>query len=219
MINKFFKNTKYVLIILLGAILNEAYAINICTFMLHKHTLPNKSTQVLIIKKTDGFFGKLYVCEKNTHIWQLKKIIPILLGRNGIISASKKYEGDGYTPSGFYNLGPAFGQKNINTKMPFIKLNKDYKWIDDPLHKNYNQLIVGKTDAATFENMFIPEYFFGIVVQYNMHPIVKNKGSAIFIHIWHSPVTATSGCIAMAQSNIEWLLGWLNINQQPIILI
>jgi L,D-peptidoglycan transpeptidase YkuD (ErfK/YbiS/YcfS/YnhG family) len=217
MINKIQQNTKLVFTILMLSFLHTAHATNYCNYLNHKGSHEIKSKQVLVIKNTHKFHGVLYLCEKNHNIWGLKKIISIVLGRNGVIAAAKKREGDGYTPTGVYNLGPVFGQKNLKLHVPYIKIVKDHKWIDDANHQKYNTLIYGKTNAGSYENVFIPEYNLGVVVQYNMRPVIKNKGSAIFLHIWHNPETPTAGCIAMSYKDIYWLVNNLKMEAQIVI--
>jgi L,D-peptidoglycan transpeptidase YkuD (ErfK/YbiS/YcfS/YnhG family) len=57
-------------------------------------------------------------------------------------------------------------------------------WCDDPNNKNYNQLIKIPSKYS-YERLFRNENIYDliIVLNYNMKPVIKNKGSAIFIHI------------------------------------
>ena len=57
-------------------------------------------------------------------------------------------------------------------------------WCDDPKSKNYNKLIKLPSTFG-YEKLFKKENVYDIilVLNYNMNPIVKNKGSAIFIHV------------------------------------
>ena len=71
-------------------------------------------------------------------------------------------------------------------------------WCDDPKSKNYNRL-VKKSSKFSFEKLYRKENIYDIilVLNYNMFPIIKNKGSAIFIHIAKKNYKKTKGCIAL----------------------
>ena len=51
-----------------------------------------------------------------------------------------------------------------------------------------------------------------MVLNYNMSPIVKNKGSAIFIHISKKNYKRTQGCVAIKKSHLLKILGQLKYN-------
>ncbi len=57
-------------------------------------------------------------------------------------------------------------------------------WCNDPRSKKYNQLIKLPT-KYTYEKLFRKDNLYDLilVLNYNINPIIKNKGSAIFIHI------------------------------------
>ena len=57
-------------------------------------------------------------------------------------------------------------------------------WCDDPKSKQYNKLIKLPFDYS-HEKLYKKENIYDIilVLNYNMNPIKKNKGSAIFIHV------------------------------------
>jgi L,D-peptidoglycan transpeptidase YkuD (ErfK/YbiS/YcfS/YnhG family) len=44
------------------------------------------------------------------------------------------------------------------------------------------------------------------VLNYNIKPIIKNKGSAIFIHIAKKNYKQTFGCIGLKKKNLLFLL-------------
>ena len=44
------------------------------------------------------------------------------------------------------------------------------------------------------------------VLDYNIHPIIKNKGSAIFIHIANKFYKKTKGCIALKKGDLIKML-------------
>jgi L,D-peptidoglycan transpeptidase YkuD (ErfK/YbiS/YcfS/YnhG family) len=45
-----------------------------------------------------------------------------------------------------------------------------------------------------------------VVIDYNLNPIKKNKGSAIFIHIARKNYEPTKGCIALKKSDLLFIL-------------
>ena len=57
-------------------------------------------------------------------------------------------------------------------------------WCNDPTSKQYNKLVYFST-SYRYEKLYRKENTYDIilVLNYNMNPIVKNKGSAIFIHV------------------------------------
>ena len=71
-------------------------------------------------------------------------------------------------------------------------------WCDDPNSKSYNKLIKLPFNYK-FEKLFRKDNIYDIlfVLNYNMNPIIKNKGSAIFIHLARKNYSSTQGCIAI----------------------
>ena len=51
-----------------------------------------------------------------------------------------------------------------------------------------------------------------IVLNYNMNPTIKNKGSAIFIHIAKKNYSPTNGCIALSKIELLEILNKINSN-------
>ena len=55
------------------------------------------------------------------------------------------------------------------------------------------------------------------VVEYNMHPVVRGRGSGIFFHVQIGK--ATSGCISLRRPALIHVLRWLEPNALPQIAI
>jgi L,D-peptidoglycan transpeptidase YkuD (ErfK/YbiS/YcfS/YnhG family) len=68
------------------------------------------------------------------------------------------------------------------------------------------------------EQMYIPEYNYGFVINYNTAERVPAKGSAIFFHVWSGAGSGTAGCTAAAEENVIRTLKWLNPSKNPIII-
>ena len=144
--------------------------------------------------------------------------IKVMLGQNGLISPNNKMEGDKATPEGVYALKRAFGYAPLDIcKIQYIHLSQEDFWVDDPASASYNQLVKGRPASGTYERMRRDDvvYKFGIVIEYNTEPIVKGKGSAIFMHVWKSPGAPTLGCVAMDEENLIKIIKWLDPEQQP----
>lgn len=166
----------------------------------------------------------LVVMEKKNKHWQvISTPLQVGIGRKGFAAPNSKREGDQKSPTGFFRLGQLFCyDKVVNTRMPFIQTTSEDKWIDDPKSVDYNRYIRGGTQAKSFENLKISndEYKYCMVIEYNMHPVVKGMGSAIFLHLsaGEKP-NPSSGCVVVTQKDMEWLLNWMNPELKPSILM
>ena len=122
------------------------------------------------------------------------------LGKRGI--CRKKKEGDLITPIGQYKIKYILYRKDrikkIKTKFKKIVIKKNMGWCNDPKSKDYNKLI-NLPFNHNYEELFRKENIYDIilVLNYNMSPIKKNKGSAIFIHIAKKDYKKTQGCVAV----------------------
>ena len=72
----------------------------------------------------------------------------------------------------------------IQSKIKKIIIKKEMGWCDDPNSRNYNK-IIKLPSSYKYEKLYKKENIYDIIIvlNYNMDPIVKNKGSAIFIHV------------------------------------
>ena len=51
-----------------------------------------------------------------------------------------------------------------------------------------------------------------VVLDYNLKPVRKNKGSAIFLHIAKRKYSPTLGCVAVSKKNLKLILNNVSIN-------
>ena len=86
-------------------------------------------------------------------------------------------------------------------------------WCDDPKSKEYNKLISLPFNFK-HEKLYKREntYDIVLVLNYNMNPIKKNKGSAIFIHVTNNNYKSTEGCIAIKKNNLLKILKEIKTN-------
>mgnify|MGYP001095218074 FL=1 len=86
-------------------------------------------------------------------------------------------------------------------------------WCDDPLSKNYNKLIKIPSEY-NYEKLYKKDNVYDIilVLNYNMNPVVKNKGSAIFIHVTKANYKKTEGCVAIKKVHLLKIIKELKNN-------
>ena len=187
--------------------------------------LPDDIKQLLVVynESPEDHQAVLAAMEKTDKGWQeVIKAIPAGVGRNGFAKPGKKVEGDGKSPTGLYRLGSLFSYKKlVETNMPYFQTTKEDKWIDDPESVDYNRHVSGETKAKSYEKLKLDNdlYKYCMVIEYNTNPIVKGKGSAIFLHLSEDPPGATSGCVAITENNMEWILKWMNPELNPSIIM
>ena len=136
------------------------------------------------------------------------------IGKKGI--SYKKKEGDLITPKGQYKIKYILYRKDrvkIATKLKKRVIKKNMGWCDDPKSKQYNKL-VKLPFIFSHEKLYKKENIYDIVLvlNYNMNPIKKNKGSAIFIHIAKNNFAKTAGCVAIKKTNLIKLIKEINPN-------
>ena len=114
------------------------------------------------------------------------------IGKRGI--GLKRTEGDLITPKGKFKF---------KSKLKKIAIEKNMGWCDDPRSKKYNKLI-RLPSSYSFEKLYKKENIYDIVLvlNYNMNPVIKNKGSAIFIHISKKKYKKTEGCVAIKKIHL-----------------
>lgn len=135
------------------------------------------------------------------------------VGKFGI--TNRKKEGDLKTPAGYFKVLKCFYradkiQKPL-TKLKCIKIKKNMGWCDDPKSKQYNQLII-LPNKYKHEKLYRKDNIYDLilVLNYNTRPILKNKGSAIFIHVATKNYKKTAGCIALKKKHLIRLIEKIN---------
>ena len=142
------------------------------------------------------------------------------IGKRGI--TSRKVEGDQKTPKGVFTIKSMLYRKD---RIPKVKsqikkkiIKKNMGWCDDTESKRYNKMIKFPFNLSA-EKLWIRENIYDviIIINYNLRPIIKNKGSAIFLHIAKKNYKPTKGCIAIAKKDIILLAGKINKKTRIIV--
>ena len=78
---------------------------------------------------------------------------------------------------------------------------------DDPKSSFYNKILETK-NLDLGEKLWRKDILYDIliVIGYNDNPIIKGKGSAIFLHLASKNTITTKGCVALEKKNMIKLL-------------
>jgi L,D-peptidoglycan transpeptidase YkuD (ErfK/YbiS/YcfS/YnhG family) len=131
------------------------------------------------------------------------------LGRSGVTHL--KREGDGATPAGRLRLIFLYWRRDRLSQPPSgvrgRPLRRHDGWCEDPAHGRYNQPI-RLPSAAGHEAMWRDDRLYDIVgvLDWNMRPRVRGRGSAIFLHLCRPGYAPTAGCIALTLADLRRLL-------------
>ena len=80
-------------------------------------------------------------------------------------------------------------------------------WCDDYKSDHYNKLIQFPFKYSA-EKLYLKKNIYNIILilDFNMNPIIKKKGSAIFMHISNKKYSPTKGCVAISLKDMRLLL-------------
>jgi L,D-peptidoglycan transpeptidase YkuD (ErfK/YbiS/YcfS/YnhG family) len=146
--------------------------------------------------------------------------VPCALGRSGIVT--RKREGDGGTPSGRFALLHVYYRPDRGlpprTLLPIEPLTPTAGWCDDPASPRYNRP-VNLPFAASHETMWRDDRLYDIVVvlDCNLSPAVRGRGSAIFFHIAREDYRPTEGCVAVAPRHMRLILSTIGAGAEMVI--
>tara|TARA_B110000881_G_C18141601_1_gene301771 strand:- start:38 stop:529 length:492 start_codon:yes stop_codon:yes gene_type:complete len=162
----------------------------------------------------------MHILIKNKKLFFNNYKVKCSIGKRGI--GIKKKEGDQITPKGKFKVKYILYRKdripNLKTKLAKLVIRKDMGWCDDPRSKFYNKL-VRLPFKYNFEKLYRSDNIYDIilVLNFNLNPIRKNKGSAIFIHVARKNYKRTAGCVSVSKKDLKRIVR--KINKKTIINI
>ena len=137
------------------------------------------------------------------------------IGKSGITAYKK--EGDLATPKGTFKLGLLYYRKDRNksfeSKIKKRVIKRNMGWCHDSRSKKYNQEIYFPFKYGA-EKLYRKDKIYDIFIniKYNHFPIVKGKGSAIFLHLTNKKYKPTNGCVAILKKDFLKILSSINKN-------
>ena len=142
------------------------------------------------------------------------------IGKSGLTNFKK--EGDLATPKGLFKLGLLYYRKDriksLKCKIKKRVIKKSMGWCNDSRSKKYNREIYFPFKYSA-EKLYRRDRIYDIFinVKYNHSPIVKEKGSAIFLHLCNKKYKPTSGCVAILKKDFLKILPLINYSTKILI--
>lgn len=131
------------------------------------------------------------------------------LGRGGVVA--DKQEGDGATPFGCFPIRDVLYRADKlsvpATCFPVSPIQENDGWCDDVNDPQYNKMIE-LPYTASHEKLWREDNLYDVIVTlgYNDDPVVKGKGSAIFMHVARPDYSPTAGCVALSLPDLLQIL-------------
>ena len=190
-------------------------------------TLLGDCRQLFVVfnAKASSVVSKLQVYELGDGGWVAVDSLacPCNVGRKGIAPYGTKVEGDGKTPTGIFSITHFFSRHpSFASRLEKINVTRNTIWVDDPNDPLYNSYCEQDPAHPKKGERLIrndAQYDYAMVINYNTKERVPRKGSAIFFHVWTRPGSGTAGCVAVDEANILRLLGWIDADKHPMIII
>ena len=142
------------------------------------------------------------------------------VGKSGLTYSKK--EGDLATPKGLFKLGMLYYRKDriksLQCKIRKRIIKKNMGWCDDSESKKYNQEIHFPFKYKA-EKLYRRDKIYDIFIdiKYNRSPIIKGKGSVIFLHLSNKKYKPTQGCIALQKKDFLKILPLINKTTKILI--
>jgi L,D-peptidoglycan transpeptidase YkuD (ErfK/YbiS/YcfS/YnhG family) len=146
------------------------------------------------------------------------------VGRSGL--SANRHEGDGTTPLGTFGIGPVtYGLgPDPGLQSRFHTLRCGDWWdgdSDSPTYNRFRHVSCGErprfggNSEALWKQPVAYRYF--AVIEFNTHPVVPGRGSAMFLHA--DTGGPTNGCVSLALPQLVRTLRWLDPRLHPVIEI
>jgi L,D-peptidoglycan transpeptidase YkuD (ErfK/YbiS/YcfS/YnhG family) len=134
------------------------------------------------------------------------RVLPCSVGRGGI--GRKRAEGDGITPAGVHRIEAVLLRRDRGAgPVRGRPIGPADGWSDDPADPAYNRM-VRRPHRHGHEALRRADRQYDLiaVLDWNRDPVVRGRGSAIFLHCWRKPRHPTAGCIAFSRRDLGWVL-------------
>lgn len=139
--------------------------------------------------------------------------VPCSIGRAGV--SRFKREGDGASPAGALRILHGYYRADRLPvrpagAIPLRPLRRDDGWADEPTHPAYNRR-VRLPFGASHEELWRADGLYDVVLvlDWNVAPRARYRGSAIFFHLERLDRGPTAGCVAVDARSMRMILARL----------
>jgi len=143
------------------------------------------------------------------------------IGKSG--STYFKKEGDFATPKGLFKLGTMYYRndriESFKSSLKKKVIKRNMGWCNDPRSSKYNREVYFPYKYRA-EKLYRKDNIYDVFIniKYNQSPIIKKKGSAIFLHLCKKKYKSTEGCVAISRKDFFKILPYIN-NKTKILII
>lgn len=136
-------------------------------------------------------------------------ILHCALGSAGTVT--RKKEGDVATPVGCFRLTSLLYRAERLARPTALLSTRPVRrqdvWCDDAADRRYNRLSQGPVSAG-HEKLWRADGVYNtlIILDYNLKPRIRGRGSAIFFHLARPDYAPTAGCVAISPRDMRKLL-------------
>ena len=165
--------------------------------------------------------------------------IQVHLGRRGLAwgrglhpiqPGIQKKEGDKKSPAGLFELGSILYGYDTQAGLPhwrYRQVTDRDLWIEDPSSPLYNRhLILSPHQPFPPGELYHlmrqsdPAHALKLFIRHNAPPnALPGAGSAIFFHLCRGPLSVTTGCTSMEESDLRQLLQNFNPADEPVYVL
>jgi L,D-peptidoglycan transpeptidase YkuD (ErfK/YbiS/YcfS/YnhG family) len=98
-------------------------------------------------------------------------------------------------------------ERPLPTTLAQSLIKEQMGWCDDPAHRRYNRQ-VQLPFSGSHEQLWRADraYDLVLVLDYNIKPRVRRRGSAIFFHLTRPGSNGTEGCVAISSKHMRMIL-------------
>ena len=162
----------------------------------------------------------MHIILKKKYLYFYNYKIKCSIGKKGLTSMKK--EGDKKTPKGKFKFIMLLYRKdrnhNFHCKIKKKVIRKNMGWCDDPDSVYYNKLINFPFKYSA-EKLYLKKNIYDLilVLDFNMKPIRKGAGSAVFFHLSDKNFRKTKGCVATRKKDFLKILSKVSNKTRLII--
>lgn len=131
------------------------------------------------------------------------------VGKGGI--RADKQEGDGATPVGVLPVRRVLYRADRvaapDCAFPVEPIGPGDAWCEDPASRDYNRM-VSLAPGEKGDRLWREDHVYDVVgvLGWNDAPVVRGRGSAIFLHLARADYSPTDGCVALNLADIRKVL-------------